>query len=360
MSSKNDSILIVGAGPVGLTAALELTRLGYKPDIIDQNEHRSEYSKAIGINPRTLELLKPSGVTDRLLSKGKKITNINFMKGKCILFRIDLSRINHHYNFMLALPQSETEQLIENRLNKMGAFVERGAKLTELRHQAQKVNIKILNNNTETNKSYDYVLGTDGAHSTVRRELNIKFPGTTIEGDWSLADVIMNNPFTNSANVILNESGFVFMLEFKKSIFRIVSNRPDVIYNLPGEPKIEKIIWKSDFTVSHRQASTYIRGQVYLAGDAAHIHSPLGGRGMNMGIEDVCTWVELYSNSGLDKYSDKRLKAGRKVISLVKVQTYLTTNANPIIRFIFTMTMKNLLKSDAIHRMIAKRIAGLN
>ena len=123
-------VLVVGAGPTGLAAALELARLGQAVRIVDKNATRSQKSKAIGVNARTLELMEPSGVTERLLAAGLRLQRFNFRRAECLLATVDLGRVRHRYNFMLALLQAETERILEQRLAEHGILVEWSTEFT--------------------------------------------------------------------------------------------------------------------------------------------------------------------------------------------------------------------------------------
>ena len=137
-----------------------------------------------------------------------------------------------------------------------------------------------------------YLIGSDGAHSTVRKQLGVDFPGHRMRGDWSLADVAMDSPLqSGAANVVFGDDGMLFAIEFRPGVYRIASDRPNVIGRLPEGSVIHEVLWESDFAVSHRLAERYTVGRVFLAGDAAHLHSPLGARGMNLGIEDAAAFV---------------------------------------------------------------------
>lgn len=358
--SKNGLVLVVGAGPVGLAAALELARLGQTVRIIETKPERSTHSKAIGINVRTLELLEPSGVTERLLQSGLKIRRINFQSGDRPLFQIQFSKLQHRYNFMLGLPQSETERTIEKRLNEYGVEVERSCTLEGLKQSDDRVECGLSTHGGDSRIEAAYVIGADGAHSAVRGLLGIQFPGKQWPGDWSLADVRMESPLDNeAANVQLQQDGMLFMIKFKEGHFRVASNRPNVLERLPRGSKVHEVIWQSDFAVSHRQAETYRVGRVFLAGDAAHIHSPLGARGMNMGIEDATILAGRIVHGGLDRCSVDRHRAGASAIRMVRIQTHLATGTSPVIRFLRNNVVPVALSLAPVQQRLVNRMVGL-
>ena len=355
-----EPVLVVGAGPVGLAAAINLALKDYPVRIVEARSEPSTYSKAIGINARTLELLEPTGVTDHLLDAGLKILRINFQNAHSVLFTVDFSKAVHRYNFMLALPQSETERILERRLNELGVHVERNVSLKRLEQRPNSVIGYLAVDGREEEFEASYVIGSDGAHSTVRRQLGIDFPGHRMRGDWSLADVAMDSPLqAGAANVVFGNDGMLFAIEFRPGVYRIASERPKVIERLPEGSVVHEVLWESDFAVSHRLAEHYAVGRVLLAGDAAHLHSPLGARGMNLGIEDAATLVSALSLSNPQQYSRARLAVSKAVVRMVKAQTRLATSTGPLVRFVRAKVIPRALGIGAVHQRLAERMLGL-
>ncbi len=360
-TSKRVNVLVAGAGPVGLAAALELARLGQAVRIVETRSEPSTRSKAIGINARTLELLEPSGVTERLLESGLKIHRVIFQTEDRRLFQIEFFKLQHRYNFMLGLPQSETERTLETRLNEFGVQVERGTTFERLEQDEEHVKVSLSRHGREIGVEADHLIGADGAHSTVREQLGIGFPGERMPGDWSLADVRMDSPLDHdAANVLIQRDGMLFMIRFKEGLFRVASNRPNVLERLPEGSRVHDVLWQSDFTVSHRQVKTCNIGRVFLAGDAAHVHSPLGARGMNLGIEDATLLASAIAEGGLQEYATERHRAGASAIRMIKVQTRLATGRSPWLKVVRNYLLPFLLRREVIHQRLIKRMVGLS
>ncbi|MET0066133.1 MAG: FAD-dependent monooxygenase [Candidatus Thiodiazotropha sp.] len=359
--SDNALILIIGAGPVGLSAALELSRAGKRVRILDENSQRSTYSKAMGINSRTLELLEPSGVTPRLLEQGVRIPGVQFGQPGKNRFRIDFSRNGHRYNYMLGLPQSETERILEQRLGEFGIQVERSHQFRDLQQSDDGVLARVQSSHGSEQIRAAYLIGADGAHSRVRQALGIDFPGRSMPNRWSLAD--LRTPDLGDAEparVLFQPDGVLFMLQFQPGILRVASNHPDVLERLPEGLTVEEVLWQSEFHVSHQQAPSYRSGRCFLAGDAAHIHSPLGGRGMNMGIEDACTLANCLTRGQGEDYSKTRHRVGASAIRLIKAQTLIATSQALPIRLMRNWILPRLLRIGALHKALARRMLGLD
>ncbi len=358
--NQKRGVLVVGAGPVGLAAALELARLEVPVRVIDARLDPSSRSKAIGINVRTLELLEDSGVTERLLAKGRRINKAELRNERRLIGRIDFSRLDHRYNFMLGLPQYETAAIIEARLNELGIQVERGVRFQSIQHHGQTVVSRLYCEQGAVEVEADYVLGADGAHSTIRDALGIEFSGSNMNGDWSLADVRMECPWDPDAvNLQFGRNDFLFVLRFAEGLFRIASNRSGVLGRLPPGFDVHDIVWQSRFSVSHRQAATNNIGRIFLAGDAAHVHSPLGARGMNLGIEDAVAFARRIAHGRIYQYSAERHRAGAEVIRMVKAQTRLATGNAPGLGLLRNGLLPLALNIGAAHTWLVRKMVGL-
>jgi 2-polyprenyl-6-methoxyphenol hydroxylase-like FAD-dependent oxidoreductase len=356
------NILIVGAGPVGLTAAIELTRLGMAVRIIDKNSERSQFSKALAINPRTLELLEPAGISPQLISAGRKLQQLHIRDTQGELVTLRLDRLKHRYNFMLTLPQSETEAILEENLQRLGVSVERNTELQSFTQNEQNVIAQIMQQNILSDYRSDYLIGADGARSKVRHQAGLQFVGITFPEEWQLADIRLANPFPPEAQVYLLADRVSVFLPFKPELVRIISNTKHDIFDTPllKTGSIKEIVWQSHFKIDYCQASSYQKDRIFLAGDAAHIHSPVGGRGMNLGIEDAVVLAQLMASNKLENYTTLRFPVGRRVIKITNRLTHLMTLRQPWLKFLRNHMVFPILNLNFVQRYLLKKIAGLS
>ena len=287
-------ILIVGAGPTGLAAALFLSVAGVACRIVDRADEPAQLSKALAVNPRTLELLEPTGVSARIMAEGRPIHHFQLRRGGAVVLTMDLDELGAAYP-MTALPQARTEALLAEALAAYGVHAERGVSLSDLSQTVDKV-VAVLahpGGRVETAET-PLLFAADGAHSRVRHVLDIGFPGSAFPEPWRLADVYFEAPVEGAEGYLeLHPHGLVFALAFDPAHWRIISTIGDPLNHLPAGAVVKDVPWASDFHISHRIADTLAVGRVALGGDAAHLHSPVGARGMNLGIEDAYVFAHI-------------------------------------------------------------------
>ncbi len=351
-------IIVIGAGPVGLSAAIELKRRGFAPRIIDANDGPNLHSRAMAINPRTLDLLGPSGVTDALLAKGVHARRLVIRRNEKVLGRIDLSTIPHKYNFLMILSQHETEQLLERCLLELGIKVERNLAL--LTCEGTGTPLLTLSNGEKVRPKF--VIGADGAHSVVRKALGISFPGETDEDAFGLADVALKDwPFDFETVVLtIMDNHLAPFLPLAENYGRFVSTLPDCLNHLPQDAKVTKVEWDTDFRISYRQAETYQRGQVFIIGDAAHIHSPVGGRGMNLGIEDACWLAWLIEQGREGEFTSLRHQIGADVLSVTHRFTAFAKARGPLQDIVIKLALPVLSHSVFLQKRMFQNLTALN
>lgn len=319
MSSVVHPPLIIGAGPTGLAAALFLHERGVTARVIDQADQSSAQSKALGVNPRTLELLEASGVTDRMLAAGRKMTMFNIWRPGKKLATVNLGKVKHRYPFMLILSQAESERLLTEALSERGITVERGLGLTNLIDNDRWVTATL-----STGETVDapYALGADGAHSTVRKVTGRSFEGSTWPEPWHLYDVRLETALPpDEGHAFLLNKGVLLLIRIKVDLWRVVSNVPHGLEQLPSCTSVTDTVWESEFGFAHRIADPLCAFHMCLAGDAAHIHSAFGARGMNLGIEDAYVFAALAVHYRLKDYDALRRPVIKSVVKNVMKMT---------------------------------------
>lgn len=357
-------VLVVGAGPTGLTAALELARQGRPVTIIERHAEVTPLAKAVGISSNSLDLLAPSGVADRLLAEGVHLKKVFMSLEGSEIGAIDLSQIPHRYNFLLSLPQSRTEQIMVDRLAELGVTVRRETELVSLSQTDDAVTATLRHAGFENTETCDYVFGADGSRSTTRQALGIGFDGYVHERLWSIADVeIPGWPEPpETAHVFLHPHGDVaFIIPIATGRYRIISNTPDAVRHVPVLSKIAHDVLLADtYHVSVKQAASYRSGRVFLGGDAAHVHSPVGGRGMNLGIEDAMAFVRRLIEGTLDGYGEERHPIGARWIKLSERFLSLAQSDNTLLAPFRSMALRTMASVPALQRIGLSRMAGIS
>ncbi len=355
---SQSSIFIAGAGPVGLAAAIELTRRGFTPRIIDPDPAPSPQSRALAVNARTLDLLEACGVTEQLLAAGNRVKKIVVRRNLHVIGEIDLKHIPHRFNFLLAIPQARTEAILAQTLAGLGIKLERNKGLSGFVPGSP---IALTLSSGET-ASADMLLGADGSHSAVRKGLGIGFPGETSEETFGLADVSLSDwpfPFDTAVLTILDTHLAPF-IPLAEGYGRFISTRGDCLNGLPPDAKISKVDWETDFRISYRQAETYQRDSIFLAGDAAHIHSPVGGRGMNLGIEDACWLAWLIEQGRESEYSTLRHPAGAQVLRYTYRFTEFAKARGRMQDLAIRLALPVLTHAPALRRRLFSMVTGLD
>ena len=348
-------VLIAGAGPAGLTTAVELARRGIVSDVIDLRESGSGLSRAVGILPASLEILKPSGVTGKLLATGMKVRQVRIYRHSSLALALPLKGSGADDEFVLGLAQDRTETHLRDVLSELGGTVRYGTELVDLRQDANKVTVEMRDG---AKAEYDYVVGADGGRSTTRELLNIDFRGHDLPETWSIADVDAEGwPHANAFTVCqLSGGDVVVVVPLEPNRFRVVSNTEDALAALPLNLNVTNIRRAGEFKISIRQAAQYGVGRVFLVGDAAHCHSPVGGRGMNLGIADGAELARRMVEGGLEGYGEARHKVGKEVIAFSEAFRKVMTSRNPFTRFLVLAVLRTASFMPALQRQFAKKL----
>ena len=291
-SSKANGILIVGAGPTGLSAALFLHDRGLPVRIVDKSAGPSTTSRAQVVNPRSLELLETTGVTATIVAESHLVRGVRWYEHWQPLAEVDFGTIESAFQMRVIL-QARTEELLTEALAQRGVRVEREIELKGFVDHGANVSAQLRDKEGESN-SFEaaLLLAADGAHSVVRETLGIDFPGHNFPEAWPLYDIELADPLPlDRAHVSFVENGLIFCLCIRPGLWRVFGNVDNLLDHLPAGSKPGNVVWNSSFHIGDRVASKLAVGRVALAGDAAHIHSPVGARGMNLGMEDAYVYA---------------------------------------------------------------------
>ncbi|UHD45365.1 FAD-dependent monooxygenase [Aureimonas altamirensis] len=314
--------------------ASELVRYGVSVRIIDRAAGRTDKSKALVLWSRTLELLD-RGIDGAapFTEVGLKSHCVSIMNGSELIGRVELDTVRSSYPYALMIPQSETERLLEERLEKQGVIVERNVEATTIEGRDDCVQAILRHaDGTEEAAQADWLVGCDGAHSVVRHSVGAAFDGETLPSDWLLADVHLSSyPNGTDLTVFWHRDGVLVIFPIEADRYRVVADIPlqDGVVPTPTLEEVQALldrraphgmrasdpVWLSGFRINDRKVADYRFGRVFLAGDAAHIHSPAGGQGMNTGMQDAfnLAWKLALVTQGacgvdlLDSYTAERV-----------------------------------------------------
>lgn len=363
--------IIVGAGPVGLAAAVFLTRNGRGVRLVEKRHESSRESRALAVNPRTLELLEPTGVTATMLEKGLKIRGVHFWQDAHQIGTLTLEGVHPTYPFMLALSQAMTERLLGAAFEATGGVIERGTEMVDCRVAGDTVDVTCKRDGERIESRHPWLLAADGAHSTVRERMGVGFPGAAFKHEWYLADLPLETALEHDFGHVhlLRGGAFVFLIRVVDEVlegqagaplWRVITNRPDPLTRIVHAKPAGSAVWESSFRVSHRLCDWLGRDRIYLGGDAAHLHSPIGARGMNLGIEDAWVFAQLERSGRLGEYGRLRRPVDRQVVRRVELISKLAGAETPMFGMLRRVAFPLLIRLGFVRQVARRTATGLD
>ncbi|WP_353049103.1 FAD-dependent monooxygenase [Exiguobacterium sp. s70] len=377
---KQVDVLIVGAGPTGLTLALTLARYGISFEIIDRKTTPSNNSRAIGIQPRTIEVFSRLDVAKEVLDRARTIEKGNLYFSGQWTAKLEFSRLVTPYPFVTLLRQNETEAILEAALNEHGHYVQRGEALVSLTHYPSRVLAHLESDSNRTIEA-KYVVAADGANSTIRRMLALPFSGKSFKESWVLADMKAKwNISREEVHIFFSDRGVLEVFPLTDDTIRITGNlasdesfseaelRELIEQRSHMDVEIDEVEWFSLFRVHNRMVDSFIHNRVILMGDAAHINSPVGGQGMNTGIADSFNlgwklWLHLKAGAPfrvVDSYRDEREHVARNVLQTTNVATEVLQTTLPVLLPFQALGADVFTRVNLINQKITERIAQLH
>ena len=370
-------VLVIGAGPTGLALAASLVPRGIATTVVDRAPEGANTSRAAVVNARTLEVLEHLDVARRLVKEGVQAPVFTIRDHGRTLIPIDFSALPTEYPYSLMVPQSTTERLLLDRLVELGGSVLRPKAVTAIAQDADGVTATFDDGGVIRAR---YAVGADGIRSIVREQAGIGFEGGEYEESFVLADVRLAGDVPRDEVILFwANAGLTVVAPLPDGVYRIVAPVADA----PEEPSgsfvqeildtrvgsgvfvVTDVIWGSRFRIHHRVADTYHAGRLLLAGDAAHVHSPAGGQGMNLGIQDAVALADALAavlaggpDTLLDDYSSARRPIAKGVVTMTDRLTRLATLPRAV-RPIRNAAISLVGRVPAVRRALARQLSGL-
>ena len=389
---QRTNVLVIGAGPTGLALACRLASRGVDHVIVDEAPEGANTSRAAVVHARTLELLETVGVTDDLIGQGVTVPEFTVREGDRVLLHLDFASLPSKYPYALMIPQNVTESVLAERLAALGSRVVRPLTAVSLEQEGGAATVQLVSDSPSADASIRsisarYVVACDGMHSRIRSVLGMPFVGSTYAESFVIADVFMNWSVPRSEVVLFfSEQGLLVVAPLPGDRHRIVATveqadeHPglEVVQKLltdrgpqASPARVRDIVYSGRFRVHHRLADHFRAGRVFLAGDAAHVHSPAGGQGMNTGIQDALDLADRLAHvleAGpaaperqlvLDRYEEDRKAIAASVLRLTGRLTTAAMVRGSAARAARNRSLRALGYIPAFRRALTFRLAGI-
>ncbi len=374
-------VLICGAGPTGMTLALELARFGVPFRIVDQALYGAQHSQALGVQARTLELLEVAHITDRLLGVAQRVAHVQIAAGSRPLVDVSFGDLPTAYPFLAMIPQRQTERVMREELEAQGIAIERGVALTALSQDPDGIDVDLAGPAGTERVRARFLAGCDGAHSAVRHHLDLAFTGYALPECFALADVRLETALTaDTLRVHLAGDGGATALFPMRGLWRILVESPNALPDPPNAAAFQAALdaqrvparirdtdWMANYHVHQRRVAQLRTGNAFLLGDAAQVHSPIGGQGMNSGIGDAVNlaWkLALVVRDGvpvalLDTYAEERAAVGKALLEATDYSNRTAFNANTMVRALRNAVLPVASRLPLVRDRLRENIAQL-
>jgi 2-polyprenyl-6-methoxyphenol hydroxylase-like FAD-dependent oxidoreductase len=377
-------VLVVGAGPTGLMAAAELIRHGCSVRMVERLREPDPHSRALALHARSLEILDDLDVADELIARGVRCKGVAIYANGNAIVRASLEDLETRFPFVLILPQSESELVLANRLSALGGTIERGTELVGYEQHDDGVIAQLRSAAGDETVRASWLVGCDGAHSTVRKLAGLEFRGSAYDDRFLLGDVAIEWDVPgDQVTTFFGTSGVAVCFPLPGKRWRVVvTAAPDDTSEEPPTPILLETLlaersglalrlsepgWLARFRIHARQVARYRVGRVFLAGDAAHFHSPFGGQGMNTGMQDAhnLAWKLALGQRGgahatlLDSYQVERHPIATQILRGTDAMTRVATLRNPVARAVRNQMARFFSSFDVFRERMARNVAEL-
>jgi 2-polyprenyl-6-methoxyphenol hydroxylase-like FAD-dependent oxidoreductase len=382
------TVLIVGAGPAGMMAAIELARFGVPVRLIEKKDKPETTSRAVGVQARTLELFEQRGFADELIAKGNKgLGASSYDAGKCV-FRLDFENTDSKYHYILFVSQAETERVLREALERAQVAIEWNTRMTAFVQSDNPGSVTATIQKPDgaaEQFSCAYMIDTEGAHSIARPTLGLEFRGKTFDENYALGDLYVDGDIADSdLHTFSSSHGFMGLFPMGNRRFRLIASNPLNQPSRDTQPSLEELqqiydqrshipvkfrdlSWSSWFRINSRRVEKMQAGHIFLGGDSAHIHSPAGAQGMNTGLQDMVNlgWKLAMVMRGeakpalLETYSEDRVPVIKNVLEKTEDLTKVVGSENPVVRELFDHLGPWLVETQFVQKNSTERMSQL-